>query len=106
MATYLMLCNFTEQGIRNVKETTNRADAVREMAKRYNVTTKEIYWTLGQYDVAALFDAADDSAITALALTLGAMGNVRTQILRAFTQPEIKSIIGKVGTPEREPANA
>jgi uncharacterized protein with GYD domain len=96
MATYLVLCNFTEQGIRNVKETTNRADAVRRLAKEFNVNVKEIYWTLGEYDVATIFEAPDDSSITALCLAIGQSGNVRTQMMRAFNAEEMKGVIARL----------
>jgi uncharacterized protein with GYD domain len=95
MATYIVLGNFTEQGIRNVKDTTKRADAVKEMAKKAGATVKELYWTLGQYDVVAIFDAPDEASITALGLSIGLAGNVRTQTLRAFTAAEIGPILRK-----------
>ena len=96
MATYIILSSFTDQGIRNIAETTNRADAVRDAAKKFGVATKEIYWTLGSYDVVALFDSPDDASITALALALGSQGNVRTQVLRAFNKDEMKGVLGKL----------
>jgi uncharacterized protein with GYD domain len=96
MATYIILGNFTDQGVRNVKDTTKRAEALRGMGKKLGVTVKDVYWTLGQYDVACIIDAPDDAAITALGLSIGAMGNVRTQCLRAFTADEIGQIIGKL----------
>jgi uncharacterized protein with GYD domain len=99
MAAYILLGTFTDQGIRNVKDTTKRADAVRAMAKKAGVTVKDMYWTLGQYDVAAIFDAPDEAAATSLALSIGALGNVRTQLLRAFSQDEIGQIIGRMATP-------
>ena len=68
MATYIVLANFTEQGIRSIKDTTKRADAVREMAKKFGVTAREFYWTMGRYDVVSIFDAPDDAAMTALGL--------------------------------------
>ena len=97
MATYIMLASFTEQGIRNVKDTTKRADAFRELAKGSGATVKDIYWTLGQYDIVAILDAPDDAAVTALLLTVGGLGNVRTQSLRAFTADEMGEILGRVG---------
>ncbi|HXX85268.1 MAG TPA: GYD domain-containing protein [Casimicrobiaceae bacterium] len=97
MATYIVLANFTDQGIRNVKDTGKRADAAREMAKKFGVTMKEIYWTLGSYDVVTICDAADDAAITAFGLKLGSDGNVRTQTLRAYSRQDINSILGKLG---------
>jgi uncharacterized protein with GYD domain len=96
MATYILLGNFTEQGIRNIKDTTKRAKAVRDMAKKTGATTKELYWTLGQYDIVAIFDAPDDASMTSLALSIGALGNVRTQILPAFTADEIDPILGRM----------
>src|SRR5688572_18710296 len=96
MATYIVLSSVTEQGIRNVKETTTRADAVRELAKKFGVTVKEIYWTLGTYDVVTIFEAQDEQSVTAFALAIGAAGNVRTQMLRAFNREEMKNVLGKL----------
>jgi len=95
MATYILLGTFTEQGIRNVKDTTKRADAIRAAAKKMGIAVTEMYWTLGRYDVAAIFDAPNDAAMTTLALSIGAAGNVRTQILPAFTEDEIGPIVAK-----------
>jgi uncharacterized protein with GYD domain len=96
MATYILLGNFTEQGIRHVKDSPKRAETVKDLAKKAGVTVKELYWTLGQYDVVAIFDAPDETAVTALGLSLAALGNVRTQTLRAFTGTEISAIIRKM----------
>ena len=96
MATYIVLSNFTEQGIRTVKDTTKRADAVREMAKKFGVTAKEFYWTLGSHDVVVIFDAPDDASMTAVGLAIGAQGNVRTETLRAYSKEEMNGILGKV----------
>lgn len=97
MATYIVLANFTDQGIRNVKDTGKRADAVREMGKKFGVNMKDVYWTLGTYDVVTICEAADDAAMTAFGLALGTAGNVRTQTLRAFNRQDINSILGKLG---------
>ena len=96
MATYILLSNFTDQGIRSVKETTKRADAFRETARKLGASVKEIYWTLGKYDVIAILEAPDVAAVTAVGLSLGAGGNVRTQTLAAFSANEISQIIGKI----------
>ena len=93
MPTYIALSNFTEQGLKNVKDTTKRADAVRESAKKLNVEITQIYWTLGQHDVVVILDAPDDAAATAFALATGAAGNVRTQTLRAFSKQEMDGIL-------------
>jgi uncharacterized protein with GYD domain len=96
MATYIMLANFTEQGIRNVKDSVKRAEAFKELAKGAGVTVKDLYWTLGQYDIVAIADAPDEMTVTALGLTLGKSGNVRTQTLRAFSATDMTKILAKV----------
>jgi uncharacterized protein with GYD domain len=96
MATFVVLTNFTDQGIRNVKDSTKRADAVREMAKKFGVTAKEFFWTLGSYDVVAIFEAPDDATITAFGLAIGSGGNVRTQTMRAFSREEMNGILAKL----------
>ncbi len=96
MATYIMLASFTDQGIRNVKDTTKRADAFRELAKGSGATVKDIYWTLGQFDIVAIADAPDETVMTALGLALGKSGNVRTQTMRAFSQADMGAILAKV----------
>jgi uncharacterized protein with GYD domain len=96
MPTYIIIGTFTDQGMRSVKGTTKRAQALRETAKNTGVTVKDIFWTLGQYDVMAVLDAPDDEAVTALGLSIGALGNVRTQTLRAFTENEIVRVLSKM----------
>jgi uncharacterized protein with GYD domain len=96
MPNYIVLGTFTDQGIRNIKDGPKRADAVAAMAKKAGAALKETYWTLGQYDFVAVFEAPDDVSMTALGLSIGKLGNVRTQTLRAFASAEMKSILGKV----------
>lgn len=97
MTRYIVLANFTDQGIRTVKDTTKRAAAVREMGARLGVQIKDIYWTLGAYDVVLTAEATDDATMTSFGLTVGAAGNVRTQTLRAFNADEMQGILGKMG---------
>ena len=97
MATFIALGNFTDQGIRNVKDSVKRADAVKEAAQKAGITMKEIVWTLGSYDMVVTFEAPDDAAMTAFALAIGSAGNVRTQTLRAFNRSEMSAILAKVG---------
>ncbi len=97
MAIYIVLVNFTEQGVRNIKDTIKRGDGIRDMAKKFGVTAKEYYWTLGSYDVIDIFDAPDDASMAAFLAAFGAMGNARTQTLRAFSQDEMKGILAKLG---------
>jgi uncharacterized protein with GYD domain len=96
MATFVMLAKFTDQGIKNVKESVGRAEAFKEMARKSGVTVKDIYWTLGQYDVVAICEGPDDEAATVLALSVASRGNVASQTLRAFSFPEMTKILGKM----------
>ena len=96
MPTYIVLGQFTDQGIRNVKETTKRAQALKDMAKKFGATVNAVYWTLGQYDIATIVDAPDDTSVNALLLSIGALGNVRTQTLRAFSTDEMGQILGRM----------
>src|SRR6266446_7458694 len=96
MPTYIMLANFTDQGIRNVKDSPKRADVFKNAAKKAGATVKEVFWTLGQYDVVAIVEAPDDVSMTALGLGTGKLGNVRTQTLRAFSAEDMKNILGKM----------
>jgi uncharacterized protein with GYD domain len=96
MATFIVLTHFSDQGVRNVKETTKRADAFKEQAQRLGGSVKEIYWTMGRYDIVSIVEAPDEKAITALGLTIGKLGNVRTETLRAFNKADMDSILSKV----------
>ena len=96
MATYIVLAQFTDQGIRTIKNSPQRASQVAEMAKGFGCEMREVFWTLGQYDIVAVVDAPDDQAFTTFGLALGSAGNVRTQSLRAFTKSELASMISKM----------
>jgi uncharacterized protein with GYD domain len=96
MATYVVLGTFTDQGIRTVKDTTKRADLARELAGKFGVTMREIYWTQGQYDIVTLCDATDETAISAFGLAVAAAGNVRFQTLRALTRDEMNAVLQKL----------
>ena len=96
MPSFIMLANFTDQGVRGAKDTTKRYDAFKEMIQKSGVTIKDIYWTLGHYDIVAICDAPDDETATAAFLSLGSAGNVRTQTLRAFSREEMETIISKM----------
>ena len=96
MPTYLVIGNFTDQGVRNVKDTLKRLEGVRGVARKLGVTVKDAYWTLGQYDIALVAEAPDEAAMTAFGLSVGAQGNVRTQTLRAFSADEMGQLLGRM----------
>jgi uncharacterized protein with GYD domain len=96
MATYIVLCHFTEQGIRGVKDSPKRAAAFKTAAKKAGVTVKAFYWTLGRYDMVSILEAPNADTITAIGLSVGKLGNVRTETLPAFNNSEMGAILKKV----------
>ena len=95
MAHYVVLANFTDQGIRAIKDTTKRAQAFHHLAREMGVTIHDIYWTLGVYDVILTMEAQQDEAVAALMLKVGSLGNLTSQTLRAFSEPEIGALLAK-----------
>ncbi len=93
MPTYVSLLNWTDQGIRKVKETTKRAKAFLDMGGKMTVKVREIHWTMGHYDVVVIMEAPDDEAISRLMLSLCALGNVKSETLRAFSAQEMTQIL-------------
>lgn len=96
MTTYIGLINFTDQGVKTVKDSPKRAAAAKEMAGRFGVTMKDIWWTLGAHDIVCVLEAPDDQAVTAFSLAIAGQGNVRTQTLRAFTAAEVEKVLAKL----------
>ena len=96
MATYIALINFTDQGVRHIRQTTERAKALINAASNLGVKIKDIYWTMGAFDAVFLAEAPDDDAIMAFAASMGSLGNIRTQTLRAFSAAEMNKILEKV----------
>jgi len=96
MSHYVILVNFTEQGAKSVKDTVKRAEAFKAMAAKSGIKVNSLLWTLGQHDVVTTVEADDDIAATALSLSVAALGNVRTQTLKAFDATDMAKIIGKM----------
>ena len=96
MPTYVTLSNFTEQGMKNIKDTAKRAEAFKKAAKEAGITIKELLWTQGQYDVVTVLEAPDEITASALALSVGKLGNITRQTLRAFTAAEMEKILQKI----------
>ena len=94
MATYLSLINWTEQGIRTVKDSPKRLEAARKALKKLGGELKAFYMLQGQYDGVLIFDVPNDEAMTKFLLTTGTAGNVRTTTLRAYTEEEYRKHIG------------
>jgi uncharacterized protein with GYD domain len=96
MAKYICLLQFTEQGIRNVRDTVKRATAATAEAEKMGMKIAGEFWTMGAYDVVLIVDAPDEQTMTAYALKVGSLGNVKTQTMRAFGRQEMESILGKI----------
>jgi len=96
MATYVTLYNFTEKGVREIKETLKRVEANKNVAKQFGATIKEVLWLQGQYDVLVITEGADEIAMNALGLNVLKAGNVHGQTMRAFTAAEMAKILEKV----------
>jgi len=96
MPTYVVLSNYTDQGIRNIKDSPKRAEAFKALAKQHGCTVREVLWTQGQYDVVTVIDAPDENSASSLGLSVAKLGNIRSQSLRAFTAEEIQRILDRV----------
>lgn len=97
MSTYIVLINFTDQGIQNLHETTRRADSFVLEAEKAGARVKTQFWTVGAHDGVVILDAPDHVTAAALVLSLGSHGSVRTQLLRAFDRAEIDTLLAKIG---------
>jgi uncharacterized protein with GYD domain len=96
MPTYVTLIKWTDQGVRNAKDSIQRAGAFRSDLERRGGKLLSIYWTQGKYDIVTTIDAPDDQTAMAALLAVGGLGNVRTETLRAFNETEMQSILQKV----------
>src|SRR6516162_10161236 len=94
MATFITTVQFTEQGIKAVRDTCDRAAAFKAAARKMGVKVAGQYWTLGAFDGVLVLEAPDEATATAALLHLGALGNLRTQTARAFDAAEMRKVLG------------
>jgi uncharacterized protein with GYD domain len=94
MATFIATMHFTEQGIKAVRDTCERAAAFKATAQKMGVKVSGVYWTLGAFDGVIVCEAPDEATATAAMLHLGSLGNIRTQTARAFDAAEMQKILG------------
>ncbi len=97
MASFVVLFNWTDQGIKGFKDSPSRVDAFGQQLGGLGVSIRDIYWTIGPYDLVGIVDAPDEESLTAALLQLGALGNVRTTTLRAFSRSEFEQIVTRAG---------
>src|ERR687885_1238559 len=98
MATYLVLFNWTDQGIRNVRDSVDRYDRATELGEKHGVRIEQIYWTVGPYDIAVVAEAPDDESVSAFLLELSSACNLRTTTLRAYNREEMSSILERLAS--------
>jgi uncharacterized protein with GYD domain len=96
MPNYITLMNWTEQGIKNVKDTIRRAKSFEDAIQKAGGKSLGIYYTMGRYDLVAIIEASNDDAIASILYSLGRLGNVRTETLNAFSLDQVANIIEKL----------
>jgi uncharacterized protein with GYD domain len=96
MPRYVVLVNWTDQGIENVKQTIGRTDSGGEIAEKHGLKLEQAYWTVGAYDMVTVFEAPDDEALSAHLLEIGSLGNIRTTTLRAYDEEEMSGILRRL----------
>jgi len=96
MPMFILSLNWTDQGLRSVKDAPKRAQAARELAKKVGVEIKEVYLTSGDDDLLVIVDTPNGDNVAKFALALGAQGNVRTRTARAWPQSEFQKLISEL----------
>jgi uncharacterized protein with GYD domain len=96
VATYVSLIRYTEQGIRNIKESPARLDATKKAYQAAGGELKQFFLAMGKYDIVIVSEAPDDETVARIALSLGALGNVRTETMRVFGEGEFRKIVGSL----------
>jgi uncharacterized protein with GYD domain len=95
MPTYVSLIHWTDQGIKNYKDSPSRAADFTKLVESSGGRVRELLWTVGEYDLVGVFEFPDDETATAVLLQVGSLGNVRSNTLRAFGADEMTTIMGK-----------
>lgn len=95
MPTYLMLLNWTDQGIRNYKDTVQRSEHFAAAVQKLGAKVHNVYWTVGPYDLVAVVEAPDEETVTASLLQVGGMGHIRSTTMRAFGRDEMERVLAK-----------
>jgi uncharacterized protein with GYD domain len=96
MPTYVSLLRYTEQGIRNIKESPTRLDAAKKAFQAQGAELKQFFLAMGRYDILIIAEAPNDEAVGKVVLGLGSLGNVTTETFRVFTEPEFRKLIASL----------
>jgi uncharacterized protein with GYD domain len=97
MSLYVSLVNWTDQGIKNYRDSVRRAEDYRGLVEKHGGQVRQLVWTLGEYDIVVVTDFPDDETATAVALQTAAMGNIRTTTMKAFDAEQMSAIIQRTG---------
>ncbi len=95
MPTYVSLLNWTDQGIKSFRQSTERAKDFTKLIEASDGKVRELVWTVGEYDLVSVIEFPDEESSMAALLKLGAAGNIRSNTLRAFSTPEMERIIAR-----------
>ena len=101
MATYIILFQWTQQGVQTIKQSPTRLDMFKELHESMGAELKAFYMTMGKYDGVMITEAPDRDTVAQIALALATKGNVRTEIWSAFTEDEYRTLIGALPTTSR-----
>ena len=93
MATYIVLSKYTQQGVARIRESPARLEAARKMGQPMRVKLKEWFLVMGQYDVVTIWEAPNDEALAKVLLSIGSLGNVTTETMRAFSEDEFRKLV-------------
>ena len=96
MPNYIVLVNWTDQGIKNVKDSIKRAKSFESGIQKVGGKSLGIYYTMGRHDIVAIVEAPNDEAIASVLYGTGSLGNARTETLKAFSMAEAANIIEKL----------
>ncbi|HET8997915.1 MAG TPA: GYD domain-containing protein [Acetobacteraceae bacterium] len=96
MPTYVMLANWTEQGMRAIDDSPKRIDVARKQLEEMGGRIQSVYMTMGVHDLVITYDAPDDAVAARYTLLLGKLGNVRTSSLKAFPEEAYRQIVNSL----------
>ena len=96
MPTYINLVNWTDQGIKNIKEAPQRMDAFKKLVEAEGGKLKGFYFTMGKYDIVTIIDAPNDEALANILLNTGSKGSIRSETMKAFTEEQFRNMVTKI----------
>lgn len=93
MATYIILINYTQEGIQKVKDSPKRLDGAKTLARKFGAELRDFYLCMGAYDIVVVVEAPDDETVVKFVLAVSSLGYIRTTTLKAFSESEFRKIV-------------